>query len=432
MKLSTQGLCTMLALLLLACTNQGMDELEHFGTKPKTNNTVISLEGLSFSLENEGELRYLRQDYGIELTKNSKGQIVPFPTFRDGQRLPLTVAIANRENTDHAYLVTSATYHAASKRLLIDNGEYKLSDYATGKTIDSPDSLYFTAGQSYYICAVLGGSPIHSVKPGMEEQARNPETDQIPEDVYGTYNFDMTREMDSDESLSLWDVRFEYNDILDPVQWQVGEQLNMTIPYATPWTELKVTEVVNAAAGDHRVVRFTHKDLKFKPMGHIFVLQIGNLTNQDIQVDGISFFGSLGLGGVITLGYNPSFPAFLNKRPSIYAGRYSEFLYNTDPDGLLRPDRDEYPDLYLSNKPILKAQQRKQYTYVFWGLPMFYNGYFEAKFVNNNKRLPGNIEVSDKFGSYNDSSNALRFNNLRDSGIGKVYHLELNYTNKLR
>lgn len=412
MKLSTQGLCTMLALLLLACTNQGMDELEHFGTKPKTNNTVISLEGLSFSLENEGELRYLRQDYGIELTKNSKGQIVPFPTFRDGQRLPLTVAIANRENTDHAYLVTSATYHADSKRLLIDNGEYKLSDYVTGKTIDSPDSLYFTAGQSYYICAVLGGSPVHSVKPGMEEQARNPETDQIPENVYSTYNFDMTREMDSDESLSLWDVRFEYNDILDPVQWQVGEQLNMTIPYATPWTELKVTEVVNAAAGDHRVVRFTHKDLKFKPMGNIFVLQIGNLSDQDMQIEDIVFNG-LYFGGHIPLNRD-SQVIVPNTLPPLLNGVFSSGLARV-PDHTLK----------LSNTPILKAHQRKQYTYYLWvtgydtSITPRFNQDFD--FIELRDKLGNIIQPHPKKLSYSPSKGYLK-------DEGGIFYLEMNIT----
>lgn len=410
MKLSTQGLCTMLALLLLACTNQGMDELEHFGTKPKTNNTVISLEGLSFSLENEGELRYLRQDYGIELTKNSKGQIVPFPTFRDGQRLPLTVAIANRENTDHAYLVTSATYHAASKRLLIDKGEYKLSDFLTGEVIDSPDSLYFTAGQSYYISAVLGGSPIHSIQPGMETAAFDGQT--YPLAPYDVYSFDWRRTMTSDDVLRLWDVRFEYNDILHPIQEQVGEAIDMTIAYATPWTELEVKEVVNEADGDYRVVRFTHKDLKFKPMGNIFVLQIGNLSDQDMQIEDIVFNG-LYFGGHIPLNRD-SQVIVPNTLPPLLNGVFSSGLARV-PDHTLK----------LSNTPILKAHQRKQYTYYLWvtgydtSITPRFNQDFD--FIELRDKLGNIIQPHPEKLSYSPSKGYLK-------DEGGIFYLEMNIT----
>lgn len=391
MKLLKHGLFALLALLSVACTQDSQDALEHIGVKPEAS-TKISLEGLSFSLDNESEFRHI----GMEHVQNSKGQIVPFPALQDGQKVPLTVAIANTTNSAHAYLATSATYEAASKRLIVANDEYKLIDFISGKTEDTPDSLFFTAGETYYMCAVLGGTPITSLKPGRESEAYSPERG-FPKDPYSVYNFEWTKPLASDKNLRLWDVRFEYSEVLSPVLRQVGEKLDLNIAYKTKWTELEVTKVVNAAAGDHRVVTFTKKGLRFEPEGNILALQIGNLTSRDVPIDAINFVYTRGevfdFGGHIPLNEdsnNLSDGAEL----AFYSGIYLE---GRDLDNDAPITR-----FSLGNKPVLKANQAKQYTYYIW-VPYTNGGPVSFEFEKDGQPIaqPVQMPVVNSLGSTN-------------------------------
>lgn len=415
MKLLKHGLFAMLALLSVACRQSGLDDLQNVGAKPEAS-TKIFLEGLSFSLDNESELRHI----GMEHVQNSKGQIVPFPALQDGQKVPLTVAIANTTNSLHAYLETSATYEAASKRLIVANDEYKLIDFVSGKTEDTPDSLFFTAGETYYMCAVLGGNPIKSLKPGKESEGFSLERG-FPKDPYSVYDFEWTKPLASDKNLRLWDVRFEYSDVLSPVLRQVGEKLDLNIAYKTTWTELEATKVVNAAAGDHRVVTFTKKGLRFKPEGNILALQIGNLTSRDVPIDAINFVyprhSFLDFGGHIPLNLDDGTladGALLN----FYSGVYLE---GRDLDNDAPITR-----FSLSNKPVLKANQAKQYTYYIW-VPYAGGGQVSFEFEKDGQPIaqPVQMPTVNSLGSII-WNKTIRFNTKMGDTSGKIYFLEMN------
>lgn len=405
----------MLALLSVACRQSGLDDLKNVGAKPGAS-TRISLEGLSFFLDDESELRHI----GMEHVQNSKGQIVPFPALQDGQKVPLTVAIANTTNSLHAYLATSATYEAASKRLILANDEYKLTDFILGKTEDTPDSLFFTAGQTYYMCAVLGGTPITSFKPGKESEGYSKERG-FPKDPYSVYDFEWTKHLSTDSVLRLWDVRFENSDVLSPVWRQVGEKLDLNIAYKTKWTELEVAKVVNAAAGDHRVVTFTKKGLRFEPEGNILALQIGNLTSRDVPIDAINFVFPrtqiFDFGGHVPLNVDGN---------KLADGTKAEFYSGIYLDG---PDLDNAAPITrfsLGNKPVLKANQAKQYTYYIW-IPYAGTGQVSFEFEKDGQPIaqPVQMPVVSTSGSTN-WYKTIRFTQAMANTRGKIYFLEMN------
>lgn len=432
MKLLKHGLFALLALLSVACTQDSQDAPEHIGAKPEAS-TKISLEGLSFSLDldSEEELRHIGSSFDIVNTPNSKGQLVPFPTFQDGQKVPLTVAIANEANDKQAYLATSATYEAASKRLLVANGEYKLVDSNLGTTLDTPDSLFFTAGQTYFMCAVIGGSPLTSVKPGKEKDVLKPYgsddgLSHVPSpNPHATYNFEWTRPLTSDVNLKLWDVRFEYNTVLSPVQGQAGEKLDLNIAYATHWTKLDVAKVVNAAADDHRVVTFTKKGLRFRPIGNILALQLGNLTGQDVPIDALkvnfdSGYETLAFGGQLSLTMD------LVRGASITDGAKPDFFGGVYLEGDYSPTGSADSRFSLSNKPVLKANQTKQYTYYIW-VPMSLDGLVSFTFEKDGQpiNLPVRIPVGTRW------LQQIRLNSLEETGkgYGQIFPLEINIKN---
>lgn len=361
-KLIKLGLCAVLALLPMACSQDRLEDLEPANTKPEAG-TTISFEGLNFSLENDSELRYINSGTEFEFVENSKGHIVPFPSLTDGKKVPITVAIADVENELHAYLHTFATYDAATKGLTLEAAEYKLINGVSGKVLNNEDSTFFSAGKEYYMCAVLGGTPIKSIKPGMEADAFYKDDDDnvyYPADPQSVYEFEWTRYMTSDRKLRLWDVRFEYNDVLTPIQRQVGEKLNMDIAYYTPWTKLDVVNVVDEKAGDHRVVTFSKKGLQFKPHGNILAIQVGNRTNKDVTIDGINIvsYGTalMSFGGYIPLNLDDGAIDLDNAYPPFVPGVYTDDLSIDKADGIFR----------LSESIVLKANQRQQYTFYIW------------------------------------------------------------------
>lgn len=418
MKLIKLGLCAALALLPMACSQDRLEDLETANTKPEAG-TTISFEGLTFSLEDvsqledDGQLRYINAGAGFELVQNSKGHIVPFPSLTDGQKAPITVAISDTDNKKHAYLHTFATYDAATKRLTLDKAEYKLIDNITGKVADDPDSIFFTAGKEYYVCAVLGGTPIKSIKPGMESEAFHFKADgskYYPADPHTVYDFEWTRYMTSDYELRLWDVRFEYNDVLSPVQRQVGERLDMEIAYYTPWTKLDVVNVVNQNAGDHRVVTFTKKGLQFKPYGNILAIQVGNRTQQDVTIDAINITSPLSFGaygGYVPLNVDNGTLAE-GEYPVFFPGSYMTLndMSDTNIDGRFR----------LSQSTVLKANQRQQYTYYIWVTDTL--GPISIAYEKDGQAITQRVQIP---------KNGTWINQARISGFpghGKIYFLE--------